>query len=81
MKNMHEERNEVKIANCRHERGWYEATTLKVLWSDENRICLYHTNGRVHVRRLPGERSFGPCVQGTWAGGGGVECILFRPHS
>ena len=40
----------------------------KVLLSNESHICLYHTDGRAHVRRLPGERSIGSCVQGTVAG-------------
>ena len=53
----------------------------KALWADESRICLYHTDGRAPVRRLPGERLIGPFLQGTVAGGGGVGCVLFRPHS
>ena len=46
------------------------------LWSDVSRICLYHTDGRVHIRRLPGERFIRPCVQGTVAGGGDMGCVL-----
>ena len=53
----------------------------KVLWSDESRICLYYTDDRVHVQRLPGESLIWPCVQETVAGGGCVGCALFRPHS
>ena len=77
MKSMHEERNvnfkvKFRIVGVREAvkkrlRNWQ-----KVFWSDESLICLYHTDGRVHVRRFPGELLIWSCVQGTVAGGLGV---------
>ncbi|GBM24485.1 hypothetical protein AVEN_254003-1 [Araneus ventricosus] len=45
----------------------------RVAWSDESRFLIHHVDGRVRVRRLPGEQLFTPCTAGhTQAGGGGI---------
>ncbi|GBM27949.1 Transposable element Tc1 transposase [Araneus ventricosus] len=45
----------------------------RVAWSDESRFLIHHVDGRVRVRRLPGEQLLPSCAAGhTQAGGGGI---------
>ncbi|GBM40893.1 Transposable element Tc1 transposase [Araneus ventricosus] len=45
----------------------------RVAWSDEYRFLIYHVDGRVRVRRLPGEKLLPSCTEShTQAGGGGI---------
>lgn len=60
---------------ARQRQAWRLRNWRKVLWTDESRFCLYHTDGRARVRRLPGERYIDPCVQTTVAGGGGSVMV------
>ena len=60
---------------ARQRQAWRLRNWRTVLWTDETRFCLYHTDGRARVRRLPGERYIYPCVQGTVAGGGGSVMV------
>ncbi|GBM69318.1 hypothetical protein AVEN_112658-1 [Araneus ventricosus] len=47
--------------------GW-----KRVAWSDESRFLIHHVDGRVRVRRLPGEQLLPSSTAGhTQAGGGG----------
>ncbi|GBM05311.1 hypothetical protein AVEN_46855-1 [Araneus ventricosus] len=42
-------------------------------WSDESRFLIHHVDGRVRVRRLPGEQLLPSCTAGyTQVGGGGI---------
>ena len=36
----------------------------KVAWTDESRFLLHHVDGRVRVRRLPGEHMVPECTMG-----------------
>ncbi|GBM18472.1 hypothetical protein AVEN_66831-1 [Araneus ventricosus] len=51
----------------------------RVAWSDESRFIIHHVDGRVRVRRLPGEQLLPSCTAGhTQAGGGGIMlCGMF----
>ncbi|GBL87658.1 hypothetical protein AVEN_81290-1 [Araneus ventricosus] len=45
----------------------------RVAWSNESRFLIHHVDGRVTVRRLPGEQLLPSCTAGhIQAGGGGV---------
>ena len=43
----------------------------KVAWSEESRFLLHHVDGRVRVRRLPGEEMVPGCIMGRRQAGGG----------
>ena len=60
---------------ARRGQAWRLHNWRKILWTDESRFCLYHTDGRARVRRLPDKRYIDPCVQGTVAGGGGSVMV------
>ena len=40
---------------ARERRNWTLEQWLVVAWSDESRFLLYHVDGCVRVRRLPGD--------------------------
>ncbi|GBO08521.1 hypothetical protein AVEN_170901-1 [Araneus ventricosus] len=45
----------------------------RVDWSDESRFLIHHVDGRVRLRRLPGEQLLPSCTAGhTQAGAGGI---------
>ncbi|GBM78278.1 hypothetical protein AVEN_36722-1 [Araneus ventricosus] len=45
----------------------------RVTWSDESRFLIHQVDGRVKVRRLPGEQLLPSCTAGhAEAGGGGI---------
>ncbi|GBM37102.1 hypothetical protein AVEN_68710-1 [Araneus ventricosus] len=45
----------------------------RVVSSDESRFLIHHVDGRVRVRRLPGEQLLPTCTAGhTQVGGGGI---------
>ncbi|GBN82636.1 hypothetical protein AVEN_274464-1 [Araneus ventricosus] len=45
----------------------------RVTWSDESRFLIHHVDGRVRIRRPPGEQLLPSCTAGhTQAGGGGI---------
>ncbi|GBN02181.1 Transposable element Tc1 transposase [Araneus ventricosus] len=45
----------------------------RVAWWDESRFLIHHVDGRVRVRRLPGEQLLPSCTAGhTQAAGGGI---------
>ena len=48
----------------RKRRNWTFEQWKKVAWSDESRFLLDHVDGRVRVRRLPGEVMAPGCTVG-----------------
>ena len=82
MKNMHEKRNVVKIANCWHKRGWYEVTTKLAESSFVRReplsVCIIQMVVPMFDASLVNAQ-LGPVCKELWLGE--VVCILFRPHS
>ena len=53
-------------------RSWTLEQWKKVAWSDESRFLLDHVDGRVRVRRLPGEVMAPGCTVGRQSGGRSV---------
>ncbi|GBM10228.1 Transposable element Tc1 transposase [Araneus ventricosus] len=54
-------------------RDWTMDEWKRVAWSDESRFLIHHVDGRVRVRRLPGEQLLPSCTAGhTQAGGSGI---------
>ncbi|GBO00817.1 Transposable element Tc1 transposase [Araneus ventricosus] len=54
-------------------RDWTMDEWKRVSWSDEYQFLIHHVDGRVRVRRLPGEQLLPSCTAGhTQAGGGGI---------
>ncbi|GFV99621.1 transposable element Tcb1 transposase [Trichonephila clavipes] len=50
-----------------------KAMVTVVAWSDESQFVIHHADGRVRIRRLPGEQLLPQCTVGhTQAGGGGI---------
>ena len=60
-----------RIAYARAHRDWTPAQWARVIFSDESRFLLYRSDGRVYVRRMPGEEFHETCVQTTVKHGGG----------
>uniref|UniRef100_A0AAY5KPB9 Tc1-like transposase DDE domain-containing protein n=1 Tax=Esox lucius TaxID=8010 RepID=A0AAY5KPB9_ESOLU len=55
-----------------HERrNWTLEQWKKVAWSDESHFLLHHVDGRVRVRRLPGEVMAPECTEEREQAGGG----------
>ncbi|GBN21546.1 hypothetical protein AVEN_161438-1 [Araneus ventricosus] len=44
----------------------------RVAWLDESRFLIHHVDGRVRVRRLPGEQLLPSCKAGHTQAGGGM---------
>ncbi|GBO01227.1 Transposable element Tc1 transposase [Araneus ventricosus] len=58
---------------AREHRDWTIDEWKRVAWSEESRFLIHHVDGRVRVRRLPGEQLLPSCTAGhTQAGGGGI---------
>ncbi|GBM17643.1 Transposable element Tc1 transposase [Araneus ventricosus] len=54
-------------------RDWTMDEWKRIAWSDESLFLIHHVDGRVRVRRLPGEQLLPSCTAGhTQAGGGGI---------
>lgn len=56
---------------AREHQNWTTEQWKKVAWSDESRFLLHHVDGRVRVRRLPGEHMAPGCTMGRRRAGGG----------
>ena len=56
---------------AREHQNWTTEQWKKVAWSDESRFLLHHVDGRVRVRRLPGEHMAPGCTMGRRQAGGG----------
>ncbi|GBM71957.1 Transposable element Tc1 transposase [Araneus ventricosus] len=58
---------------AREHRDWTMDEWKRVAWSDESRFLIHHVDGRVRVRRLPGEQLLPSCTAGhTQAGSGSI---------
>jgi len=55
----------------REHQNWTTEQWKKLAWSDESRFLLHHVDGRVCVRRLPGEHMAPGCTMGRRQAGGG----------
>ena len=56
---------------AREHQNWTTEQWKKVAWSDESRFLLHHVDGRVRVRRFPGEHMAPGCTMGRRQAGGG----------
>jgi len=56
---------------AREHQNWTTEQWKKVAWSDESCFLLHHVDGRVCVRRLPGEHTAPGCTMGRRQAGGG----------
>lgn len=64
---------QLRLQWAREHRDWTMDEWKRVAWSDESRFLIHHVDGRVRVRRLPGEQLLPSCTAGhTQAGGGGI---------
>ncbi|GBL78665.1 Transposable element Tc1 transposase [Araneus ventricosus] len=64
---------QLRLQWVRKHRDWTMDEWKRVAWSDESRFLIHHVDGRVRVRRLPGEQLLPPFTAGhTQAGGGGI---------
>ncbi|GBN10360.1 hypothetical protein AVEN_58292-1 [Araneus ventricosus] len=48
----------------------------RVARSDESRFFIHHVDGRVRVRRLPGEQLLPSCTAAHTQAGGGVQKVM-----
>ncbi|GBM64038.1 Transposable element Tc1 transposase [Araneus ventricosus] len=63
---------QLRLQWAREHRDWTMDEWIRVAWSDESRFLIHHVDGRVRVRRLPGEQFLPSCTaRNTQAGGGG----------
>ncbi|GBN32159.1 hypothetical protein AVEN_136397-1 [Araneus ventricosus] len=53
---------QLRLQWAREHRDWTMDEWKRVAWSDESRFLIYHVDGHVRVRRLPGEQ-MSPLVQ------------------
>ncbi|GBM97699.1 Transposable element Tc1 transposase [Araneus ventricosus] len=64
---------QLRLQWAREHRDWTMDEWKRAAWSDESRFLIYHVDGRVRVRRLPGEQLLPSFTTGhTQAGGGGI---------
>ncbi|GBO03718.1 hypothetical protein AVEN_253217-1 [Araneus ventricosus] len=64
---------QLRLHWTREHRDWTMDEWKRVAWSDELRFLIHHVDGRVRVRRLPGEQLLPSCTEGhRQAGGGGI---------
>ncbi|GBM53193.1 Transposable element Tc1 transposase [Araneus ventricosus] len=64
---------QLRLQWAREHRDWTMDEWKRVAWSDESQFRIHHADGRVRVRRMPGELLFPSCTAGhTQAGGGGI---------
>ncbi|GBO24030.1 hypothetical protein AVEN_128699-1 [Araneus ventricosus] len=64
---------QLRLQWAREHRDWTMDEWTRVTWSDESRFLTHHVDGRVKVRRLPGEQLLPSCTAGhTQDGGGGI---------
>ncbi|GBO04691.1 hypothetical protein AVEN_19391-1 [Araneus ventricosus] len=65
-------RRQLRLQWAREHRDWTMDEWKRVAWSDESRFLIHHVDGRIRVRRLPGEQLLPSGTAGhTQAGGGG----------
>ena len=66
---------QARLAFCRHQRQWTRQQWGRVLFTDESRYSLSHSDGRRRVWRRPGERFIDACVQERDQYGGGSVMV------
>ncbi|GFT41185.1 transposase domain containing protein [Trichonephila clavipes] len=65
---------------AREHRDWSMDQWERVALSDESRFAIHPADGRIRIRRLPGEQLLPQCTVGhTQAGGGSI--MLWRTFS
>ncbi|GBN55214.1 hypothetical protein AVEN_246141-1 [Araneus ventricosus] len=65
---------QLRLQWARKHRDWTMDEWKRVALSDESRFLIHHIDGRVRVRRLPGEQLLPSCTAGHTQAGGG--CIM-----
>ncbi|GBN88135.1 hypothetical protein AVEN_63433-1 [Araneus ventricosus] len=64
---------QLRLQWAREHRDWTMDEWKRVAWSHESRFLIHHVDGRVRVRRLPGEQLLLSCTAGhTQASDGGI---------
>ncbi|GBO24076.1 hypothetical protein AVEN_160407-1 [Araneus ventricosus] len=71
---------QLRLQWAREHRDWTMNGWKRVAWSDESRFLIHHVDGRVRVRRLPGELLLPSCTAGHTQAGGGVIMLWGRSH-
>ena len=66
---------QARVAFCRRQQPWTRQQWGRVLFTDESRYTLSHSDGRRRVWRRPGERFIDACVQERDQYGGGSVMI------
>ncbi|GBM33787.1 Transposable element Tc1 transposase [Araneus ventricosus] len=65
--------HQLRLLLAREHRDWTMDEWKRVAWSDESRFLIHDVDGRVRVRRLPGEQLLPSCTEShTQTGGGGI---------
>ncbi|GFW64192.1 transposase domain containing protein [Trichonephila clavipes] len=74
---------QLRLRWTRKHRDWSMDQWERVAWSDESRFVIHHVDGRVRIRRLPGEQLLPQCKVGHTqaAGGGGGGIMLWGTFS
>jgi len=65
---------EARLGWCQERQKWDEEWK-KVVFSDESRFCLFHSDGRVRVWRKPGEEYLPDCLEPTVKFSGGSVMV------
>ncbi|GBN90033.1 hypothetical protein AVEN_66919-1 [Araneus ventricosus] len=64
---------QLRLQWAREHRDWTTDEWKRVAWTDESQFLIHHVDGRVRVRRLPGEQLLPSFTAGhTQAGCGGI---------
>ncbi|GBM23434.1 Transposable element Tcb1 transposase [Araneus ventricosus] len=64
---------QLRLQWTREHPDWTMDECKRVSWSDESPFLIHHVDGRIRVRRLPGEQLLPSCTAGlTQAGGGDI---------
>ncbi|GBN64225.1 hypothetical protein AVEN_72339-1 [Araneus ventricosus] len=63
---------QLRLEWARKHRDWTMDERKRVAWSHESRFLIHHVDGRVRVRRLPGEQLLPSCTAGHTQAGGGI---------
>lgn len=57
---------QLRLRWAREHRDWSMDQWERVAWSDESRFVIHDDDGRVRIRRLPGEQLLPQCTVGWW---------------
>ncbi|GBO11725.1 hypothetical protein AVEN_47671-1 [Araneus ventricosus] len=67
---------QLRLQWAREHRDWTMDEWERVAWSDESRFLIHHVDGRVRVRRLPGEQLLPSCTAGHTQAGGSRSILM-----